>query len=223
VGGTYDLPFGKDKLLTLGGSKIADEIFGGWVINSIYQFQTGPPIYFSADIPFNPGNGVYNIVSQPRNTSLANGPDGTPAVVNAYQVFATGAGTCTVVAGSQPCDGTVSTYNPNAVPTGSQTKADAVAASTNASYANHYRTLPQTFGSVRADGFNNMDASILKNFKIVDRVSFQLRFETFDTLNHAFFAAPAVTSATSSSFGYVSAVPSTAQPRQIQLGGRITF
>jgi hypothetical protein len=223
VGGTYDLPFGRGKLFTLGGGKLADEIFGGWVINSIYQFQTGPPIYFSADIPFNPGNGVYNIVSQPRNTSLANGPDGTPAVVNAYQVFATGAGTCTVVAGSQPCDGTVSTYNPNAVPTGSQTKADAVAASTNASYANHYRTLPQTFGSVRADGFNNMDASILKNFKIVDRVSFQLRFETFDTLNHAFFAAPAVTSATSSSFGYVSAVPSTAQPRQIQLGGRITF
>jgi hypothetical protein len=83
--------------------------------------------------------------------------------------------------------------------------------------------MPQTFGSVRADGFNNMDASILKNIKIINRVNFQLRFETFNTLNHAVFATPAVTSATSSTFGYVSGVPSTAQPRQIQLGGRLVF
>jgi hypothetical protein len=31
-------------------------------------------------------------------------------------------------------------------------------------FFNHYRTLPQTFSWVRQDGYNNLDASILKNF-----------------------------------------------------------
>jgi hypothetical protein len=197
VGGTYDLPFGRDKMFTLGGGKLADEIAGGWVINAIYQFQTGPPIYFSADIPLQSGMTTQNIQSNPRDTSLT-----VPAIVNAPSVFVTGSGTTCTVAAGQPCDGT---------------------AFFNGQYTNHYRTMPQTFGSVRADGFNNMDASILKNIKIINRVNFQLRFETFNTLNHAVFATPAVTSATSSTFGYVSGVPSTAQPRQIQLGGRLVF
>ncbi len=202
VGGTYNLPFGRDKLFTLGGGKLADEIAGGWVINAIYQFQTGPPVYFSADIPLQSGMTVQNILSNPRDTNRQGATGSVPAIVNAPSVFVTGSGITCAVAAGQPCDGT---------------------AFFNGQYTNHYRTLPQTFGSVRADGFNNMDASILKNIKIINRVNFQLRFETFNTLNHAVFAAPAVTSATSSTFGYVSGVPSTAQPRQIQLGGRIVF
>jgi hypothetical protein len=223
VGGTYDLPFGRGKEFTLGGGKLVDAIAGGWVINSIYQFQSGPPVLWATDIPFNPGYGVANIKSRPRNTSLANGANGTPAIVNAYQVFATGSGACTYVAGSQPCDGTVSTYNQNAVSTGTQTTVQAIAASTNASFVDHYRTLPQTIGSVRADGYNNLDASVLKNFKFTEKVNFQLRFETFNTLNHPVFAQPSVSSATSTSFGYVTAVAANSQPRQVQLGGRIVF
>ncbi len=73
VGGTYDLPFGPGKQFTLGGGKLATELAGGWVINGIYQFQTGAPIYFSGDIPFIPGEGFQNIKSQPRNTSPAEG------------------------------------------------------------------------------------------------------------------------------------------------------
>jgi len=228
VGGTYDLPFGKGKKFTLGGGKIADEIAGGWVINAIYQFQTGPPVYFSSDLPFIPGMGISNIKVQHRNSSQppsTGGADGTPALVNAWQVFATGSKsgyssgtTCALSA----CDGTVSTYNPNAVPTGTQTVADAIALTTNATYTDHYRTLPQTISSVRADGYNNLDASILKNFTIVNRLKFQLRFETFNTLNHPIFAAPTVT-AGSSSFGYIAGVTTNSQPRQVQIGGRLTF
>ena len=47
VGGVYELPFGRGKLFSLGGGKLADEIAGGWVLNGIYQFQTGLPINFS--------------------------------------------------------------------------------------------------------------------------------------------------------------------------------
>lgn len=204
VGGTYDLPLGRGKLISFGDSKIMDEIFGGFVINSIYQFQTGAPIYFSSDLALQPGMTVRNIKSAPRSTSLTG--TGNSALVNASNIFVEGASACPA---TDVCDGSV--YN-SAVP--------------NANFYNHYRTFPQTLGWVRMDGFNNMDASILKNFKIPEKASIQLRFETFNTLNHAVFATPNVTSATSGvsgAFGYVTGVPSTAQPRQVQLGARIVF
>jgi hypothetical protein len=199
VGGTYDLPLGRGKLIDFGGNKIADKVLGGFVINSIYQFQTGAPIYFSADIPLMPGMTTKDIKSQPRQTTL-----NTPAFVNASSVFVLGSTACAAPA---VCDGSVMSV-------------------ANANFYNHYRTLPQTIGSVRMDGFNNMDASILKNIQLWREAHLQLRFETFNTLNHAVFAAPNVTSANSgsgSAFGIISGVPSTAQPRQVQLGGRIFF
>ena len=64
---------------------------------------------------------------------------------------------------------------------------------------------------------------MLKDFAFTDKAYLQLRFESFNTLNHAVFAAPNVSSATASNFGYVTAVAANSQPRQIQLGARIVF
>jgi hypothetical protein len=75
----------------------------------------------------------------------------------------------------------------------------------------------------RTDGFNNLDASILKNFDLVEGASLQLRFETFNTLNHPVFASPNVTSATAANFGYLTAVIANSLPRQVQLGARVVF
>ena len=69
VGATYDLPFGRNKAFNFGGSRLLDEIFGGFVINSIYQFQTGAPILFSTDIPLAPGATIQSITNSHRNTS----------------------------------------------------------------------------------------------------------------------------------------------------------
>ncbi|MDR3409736.1 MAG: hypothetical protein P4L87_02135, partial [Formivibrio sp.] len=200
VGATYDLPLGRGKMIAFGNRKLMDELFGGFVLNTIYQFQTGPPIYWSADIPLQPGKTIRDIKSNPRNTSAT--ISGNPSIVNAPSVFVTGNNSCKLVVGQSCGDGS-SFYN--------------------GQYFNHYRTLPQTISSVRSDGFNNMDASILKNFNFTEKAYLQLRFETFNTLNHAVFSAPSISSATSSSFGYITSVPSTSQPRQVQLGGRIVF
>ncbi len=47
AGFSYDLPFGRDRLFNL-RSGWADAIFGGWVINGIYTYQTGAPIVWRA-------------------------------------------------------------------------------------------------------------------------------------------------------------------------------
>jgi hypothetical protein len=204
VGGTYKLPFGRGKMFSFGNSKLMDELLGNFVVNGIYQFQTGAPLYFSNDLALLPGKTLKDIKSAPRSTGITG--SGNSALVNASSIFVEGANKCTT---GYTCDGSV--YN-SAIP--------------NANFYYHYRTFPQTMGWVRTDGFNNMDLSILKDFKFTESARLQLRFETFNTLNHAVFAAPDVTKATSGPsgvFGYITGVPTTSQPRQIQLGGRIVF
>ena len=191
--GVYDLPFGRGKLFTMGNGKLADEIAGGWVVTGIYQFQTGLPIKFTGDIPLQPGMTIRDIKSQPRNASPT-----TPAL--STSVFVTGSSTCTVSAG-QPCDGTVFF---------------------NGQYVDHYRTLPTTMNWVRQDGWNNLDASMLKNFNFTEKAHLQLRFETFNALNHPAFGTPNLT-ATSSSFGKITSVFGSAIPRNVQLGARLVF
>lgn len=196
VGGTYHLPFGSGKMFNFGGRRLWDEILGGYVLNGIYQFQTGAPIYFSADIPLMPNVTLRQITNKTRNTAPTG--SGNPAL--STSAFVTGNYSSTSCSGT--CDGSVNL---------------------NGQYYDHYRTLPQTLSWVRQDGYNNMDASILKNFKFTESSYFQLRFETFNTLNHAIFAAPNVSSATNSNFGYITATTSNSQPRQFQIGGRLVF
>jgi Carboxypeptidase regulatory-like domain len=199
AGATYDLPFGRGKMFSFGGSRLADELLGGYVINGVYQFQTGAPIEFPIDIPLQPGMTIADIKSSPRNTSpVPSSGAGNPALNTS--VFVTGSSTACPTSGA--CDGS---------------------AFINGQYSNHLRTLPQTISSVREDGFNNLDASILKNFKFTEQAYFQLRFETFNTLNHPVFAEPNVSSATASNFGYITSTFANSLPRQVQLGARLVF
>jgi hypothetical protein len=198
VGGTYELPFGKDKTYSFGGSKLMNEIVGGFVINGVYQFQTGAPLVFSADIPLAQGATLRDITNQPRNTN--------PAVAGQKPGLNTAAfvtGSVSSCSASAVCDGT---------------------AYLDGQYVDHYRTLPQTLSWVRADGYNNLDASILKNFNLPGKAYLQLRFETFNTLNHPVFAPANTSSATASNFGYnTTGTIANSLPRQVQLGGRIVF
>lgn len=199
AGATYDLPFGRGKMFAFGGNRFMDELLGGFVINGVYQFQSGAPIEFTADIPLQPGVTLRQISNQPRNTSpVPSSGTGTPAL--STNLFVTGNSTACPTTGA--CDG--STF-------------------INGQYYAHYRTLPQTLSWVRGDGFNNLDASILKDFHFTSSAYLQLRFETFNTLNHPIFAAPNVSSATASNFGYITSTYQNSLPRQVQLGARIVF
>ena len=196
VGSTYALPFGKGKMFAFGGSRLMNEIFGGFTVNGIYQFQTGAPVNFTADIPLQPGATLQSITIRPHHASPAGSGD---ASLNTA-AFVTGSSTACPAQGA--CDGSQFI---------------------NGQYSFHYRTLPTTISTVRGDGFNNLDASLLKNFHFTDSTFLQLRFESFNALNHPAFATPNVSSATASNFGYITSVFANSQPRQIQLGARIVF
>lgn len=86
--------------------------------------------------------------------------------------------------------------------------------------ASNYRTFPQTFNNLRSDAANNVDLSMLKNFRITERAFAQFRFEAFNAFNRTQFDVPNV-SPTSSAFGTITAQANT--PRQIQMGLKLKF
>jgi len=63
----------------------------------------------------------------------------------------------------------------------------------------------------------NLTTSLYKSFQIHEQVNFQLKFESFNTLNHTEF------NAVSTSGGNAGALTGTQDPRNLQLAGKFTF
>ena len=90
-----------------------------------------------------------------------------------------------------------------------------------------------TFGSLgrntfRGPDFINFDMSLFKNVKIGEKVTMQIRGEFFNAFNHPSFSNPSATLVTTSSgsisaasFGNITSISN--NPRQIQMGARLTF
>jgi hypothetical protein len=80
-------------------------------------------------------------------------------------------------------------------------------------------------GSLLGPGFNNWDLAAIKNVKVVERVSFQLRGEFFNAWNHESFST--VDSSLSDSTFYGGSgfgqVNSGHSPRRIQIGAKLVF
>ncbi|MEK7403486.1 MAG: TonB-dependent receptor, partial [Acidobacteriota bacterium] len=83
------------------------------------------------------------------------------------------------------------------------------------------RTFPSRFTGVRADGINNFDLSLFKNFRIREGLKTQLRMECFNALNHIQFDAPN-TSPASTAFGTITGEKGHGQ-RQVTLGLKFLF
>ena len=68
--------------------------------------------------------------------------------------------------------------------------------------SNEIRVFPSRFNNIRQDGSNTMDASLIKNTKLLESVRLQFRVEFFNVWNHPEFNAPD-TNPTSSTFGKI--------------------
>jgi hypothetical protein len=86
--------------------------------------------------------------------------------------------------------------------------------------ANNLQTFPIRFSGIRSDGQATWNFSLIKNYKIRERVGMQFRAEVYNTMNHPSFSTPN-TSPTNSSFGTSTAVDS--EPRNWQFALKTTF
>lgn len=75
------------------------------------------------------------------------------------------------------------------------------------------------YNSLIGPGFVNVDANIVRFFKITERQKFQLRFEFFNVLNHTNYNLP-VSSRSSSAFGRIQ---SSGDPRILQFAVKYSF
>ena len=75
-------------------------------------------------------------------------------------------------------------------------------------------------GAIRGPGFWNVDLSLGKNFKIAERVQFQIRIDAFNAFNHTNLSSFASTDITNGSFGRFT---NTRGARVAQLNGRISW
>jgi len=75
-------------------------------------------------------------------------------------------------------------------------------------------------GAIRGPGFWRTDLSLFKNMKFTERLTGQLRWETFNTFNHTNPICCASTNFVSTLFNTVT---STRDPRIMQLGLKLNF
>ncbi len=75
-------------------------------------------------------------------------------------------------------------------------------------------------GAVRGPGYGNLDAALMKNFSIRERVKVQIRGEGFNLTNHTNPNGFGSTNNTSTLFGQITTFRA---PRRLQLGAKLTF
>ena len=93
--------------------------------------------------------------------------------------------------------------------------------SANTPAAFHVRVFPRVFNELRADGLNQWNANLVRNFRIWESVKLQMRADVINLQNRSQFAGPDL-SPTSSTFGKVQAQTSSLN-RFYQIQARITF
>jgi outer membrane receptor protein involved in Fe transport len=206
--GLWTLPLSK---LTHATGKVSRLLLDGWEVSGIFSGQSGLPI---------------NITNSSSNYP-ADRPDRGPG-----PIYLTGYRQLNAAGHHQylnPCQYTTATNpNPALYITQSPTTTCPIAGQDGnpglASIAISAASGAQVKGGnfrrdeVRQPGYEDLDASVLKTFAIRESVLFQLRMDTFNTLNHTNLGNP-VSTINSSSFGQLT----TATARSMQIGGRLTF
>lgn len=85
-----------------------------------------------------------------------------------------------------------------------------------------YGNAPRNLPTVRTDGMQNLDLSVLKNFKLKERYTVQFRSEFFNLTNTPTFGSPA-SNVSAGNFGTIRSVATNTGPRSIQFALKFLF
>ena len=173
---------------------VVGHILGGWQFSGVQTFQTG--------LPLTPvmGNGICSGLG---SAARCNDPAGTGCLLGASPVG------CRPNLVGDPNAGAPHTFN-------SWFNASAFA-NPGATQTTVGTSRP---GSVRGPGFWRTDLSLFKNIKFNERLTGQLRWETFNTFNHT---NPICCTSQSTISGSFNKISSTRDPRIMQLGMKLNF
>ena len=209
VDGVWEEPFFREQ------KGLQGRLLGGWEISTIFATNSGLPLTVTGS-----GGSVINY----------NLPGGATSIYN----NATTGGYLTDNAGLGALGSTLSGLRPNQV--GDPNHAPSGIAIHNKTYESSATpwfytgafTAPAPTsptpgtthrGTVNGPGFYRFDLGIFRNFRIYNRLTFQLRGEAFNATNHTNVQSVGTTS-TSSTFGQVTGYR---DPRILQFAGRFTF
>jgi hypothetical protein len=84
-----------------------------------------------------------------------------------------------------------------------------------------YGDTPRRMSYLRTPWTVNEDLAILKDFRINEKMNFELRASASNAFNRALLAAPNLTQ-NSSTFGFITTAQGNS-PRNVQLGARLSF
>jgi hypothetical protein len=220
---SYELPFGKGRQF-LSSNKWLDYAIGGWQVNMIWRLSSGSPITFTDN------RGTLNRSGRSaRQTALTN--------LTAKELKAL-VGVFKTPCGVYFINPAVININQGNLAAGNCGTALNVGVSGNGGVAsNGFGSAPftgqvffsngpgQTSGLRRAvvngPWASSADISLLKNFRIAETVSFQIRGEAFNFLNAPYFAPGQTIDINSTSFGRITSTAVGA--RVVQFAGRLTF
>lgn len=209
IDGVWEEPFFRDQ------KGIQGRLLGGWEVSTIFAANSGLPLTVSASggLPIN-----YNLPG---------------AATSIYNNALTG-GTVTDNAGLGALGSTLSGLRPNQIGNPNHAPSGITIhnkQATNSNYPWFYTgafaapapnsPLPGNThrGTVNGPGFYRFDVGVFRNFRIYERLTFQLRGEAFNATNHTNPQTIGTTS-TSSTFGQVTGYR---DARILQFAGKFTF
>lgn len=203
----YELPFGQGKRFLSNGGWL-DRVVGGWQLTTIIRASTGAPISIIDQ------DGTLNRIGRAANQTAFSDLN-KDQIKGLVGVFKTACGIFYV--------------NPSVINlnldgcTGSRRAADGL--TTTFPGQAFFDNQPGQTGNlerafINGPNFFNVDASVIKNIRLKERLKFQIRAEAFNFLNRANFFLGQGQDINSTNFFRIT---STFGPRIVQIVGRIEF
>lgn len=193
---TYELPIGRGKMLASDLPRALNALVGGWQINAVYTRQSGTPLTVSANNRFIADFGLGRM-----RASILPNADPHVGLSTARDNIRSGG----------VWFNTAAFYNPNPPQPDNSPDITKLYVLGNTS---------RTLGSVRRDGYHNLDFSLFKGFHVTEQVGIQFRLESFNVFNSVVFGTPN-TNVDDSQFGKITTQANT--PRKVQVALRINF
>lgn len=194
-GYSLPLPFGHGQKFASGATGFTDRLIAGWTFSGLTSFRSGTPIALTQA-----GSQLQQLVGV--NTAFIGG---TSNVIRPNMLP-----NCDTSMPGAPVDRLSKWFNTNCftlVPTGPNDPLS-------------FGTTPRVVSSIRLQGIDNWDVSLVKVTPITERLNVRFSVDAFNLFNHSRFGAP-VTNKSAVNFGQVTTVVNL--PRQIQFGLRLDF